>query len=505
MVFAPASGALAQDTPFTGDLHLPGIVNYAPANVSAGALALGNPVDLFLDAKLADETDVIEKGLIWRVFGSVSGPDGKLPLLATAKGGSTRMQLSPGSYLVHAAFGRAGATTRITLTKDEPRHESMVLNAGGLRLEGVLPDNIPMREDQLTFNIYDAKEGPEGERQLILPDVKPGRTVRLNAGTYHVVSNYGDVNATIRADIRVEAGKTTTAKVEHRAAQVTLNLVRGEGGFPLADTAWSVLGASGDIIAENVGAFPTMILAAGDYTVIAKNKNRVFQRDITIRPAATSSSRSIRKPPSRFPTRSLSSARRSPSKRACARRGLGSSENTASCTRSSSTLRSWISRQFLPRHRPSDPCLDLLAVEALEFADQQRHAQRQRELADEVEQPAVLAVEIDRDHRGCAAWIRRAVNIFHGRSSARPIPLWRGGDAAGRKDHDRHAFFQQPHGFLARLQIERESPPSFPRNEIGSENGRISGTFSRSLLMMTRNGRPSCSASDRKAMPSPMP
>ena len=91
------------------------------------------------------------------------------------------------------------------------------------------------------------------------------------------------MNATIRADIQVEAGKTTTAKVEHRAAQVTLNLVRGKNGFPLADTAWSVLGASGDIIAENVGAFPTMILAAGDYTVIAKNKNRVFQRDITIR------------------------------------------------------------------------------------------------------------------------------------------------------------------------------------------------------------------------------
>jgi hypothetical protein len=108
--------------------------------------------------------------------------------------------------------------------------------------------------------------------------------VRLNAGTYHVVSNYGDVNATIRADIRVEAGKTTTAKVEHRAAQITLNLVRGDGGYPLADTAWSVLGPSGEIIAENVGAFPTMILAAGDYTVLAKNKTRIFQRDITIRP-----------------------------------------------------------------------------------------------------------------------------------------------------------------------------------------------------------------------------
>jgi preprotein translocase subunit YajC len=283
--FAPASYVHAQDeTPFGGDLQLPGIVNYAPANVSAGALAQGPGVELFLDARLADESDLISKGLIWRVFGSEPGNDGKLPLLATAEGGSTRLQLDPGSYLVHAAFGRAGATTRITLGNGEPRHETMVLNAGGLRLEGVLPDNIPMRADKLTFDIYDAREKENGERQLILPNVRPGRTVRLNAGTYHVVSNYGDVNATIRADIRVEAGKTTTAKVEHRAAQITLNLVRGDGGYPLADTAWSVLGPSGEIIAENVGAFPTMILAAGDYTVLAKNKTRIFQRDITIRP-----------------------------------------------------------------------------------------------------------------------------------------------------------------------------------------------------------------------------
>ena len=278
-----ATGAQAQDTPFLGDIDLPGVINYAPATLQTGISGEGPAVDLFLDALLTEESEAIKTGLVWRIFGSEPDIDGQLPLLASAKGGSTRLQLPPGSYLVHAAFGRAGATTRIALG-DEARHETMVLNAGGLKLEGVLPDGIPMRDQKLRFNIYEAGDAEEGERRLILPNVRPGRTVRLNAGTYHVVSNYGAVNATIRADIQVEAGKTTTAQVEHRAAQVTLNLVRGKNGFPLADTAWSVLGASGDIIAENVGAFPTMILAAGDYTVIAKNKNRVYQRDLTIQP-----------------------------------------------------------------------------------------------------------------------------------------------------------------------------------------------------------------------------
>ena len=109
-----------------------------------------------------------------------------------------------------------------------------------------------------------------------------GATVRLPAGTYHVVSRYGAINATIRADLRVEPGKLTSAEIEHRAAQVTLNLLQSEDGFPLADTAWSVIGVSGDVIAEDVGAYPTMILAAGEYTVIARHRDRIYQRDIDV-------------------------------------------------------------------------------------------------------------------------------------------------------------------------------------------------------------------------------
>ena len=282
-LFLAAGTCEATDEQAAPETGAAGIVNYAPAEMRGSIPPGAVPVDLLLDAHLAEDTERVRSGMVWRVFGSITGDDGKLPLVATAEGGSVRIQLVPGDYLVHAAFGRAGATTRITLG-NEPRHETMVLNAGGLRLDGVLPDDIPMRRDKLRFSIYEAKENEVGERTLILPDVDPDRTVRLNAGTYHVVSNYGSVNATIRADIRVEPGKTTTAFVEHRAAQVSFNLVRGASGFPLADTAWSVLGASAEIIAEEVSAYPTMILAAGDYTVIAKNKDKVYKRDITISP-----------------------------------------------------------------------------------------------------------------------------------------------------------------------------------------------------------------------------
>ena len=40
-----------------------------------------------------------------------------------------------------------------------------------------------------------------------------------------------------------------------------------------------MLNESGDPIGETVGAYASMVLAEGDYTIIAKNKDRIYQRD----------------------------------------------------------------------------------------------------------------------------------------------------------------------------------------------------------------------------------
>lgn len=248
------------------------------AGAALPALEFGN---LTLTAELVDKGPQVTRGLIWRVFGPQAGKDGKLPLIASARGGTSVFQLQPGSYLVHASYGRAGATKRITVGK-EPKKEVVVLDAGGLKLDAVLPSGGHIPLDKLRFSIYEAEPGPDGERALIIPDVRPDMVVRLNAGTYHVISKYGSVNAVIRSDIRVTAGKLTEATIEHRAAELTMKLVREHGGEAIADTSWSVLTDSGDVVRESVGAFATMVLAEGDYTIVAKNRDHVYQRELTV-------------------------------------------------------------------------------------------------------------------------------------------------------------------------------------------------------------------------------
>src|SRR5690606_19991789 len=90
--------------------------------------------------------------------------------------------------------------------------------------------------------------------------------------------------AVVRSDIRVDANELTEATVEHRAAELTMKLVRESGGEAIADTAWSVLTESGETVRETVGAFASMVLAEGQYTVIAKNRDRLYQKDLTVIP-----------------------------------------------------------------------------------------------------------------------------------------------------------------------------------------------------------------------------
>ncbi|RWB05806.1 MAG: hypothetical protein EOQ39_07440 [Mesorhizobium sp.] len=277
---APVSLAVAQNVDGVTDLKLPGISSYATPKGETSLALSGGGGAITLSAQLTDKGSDITRGIVWRVF-KPEAVNGKLPMVASSHGGTAVFQLEPGSYLVHASYGRAGATKRITVGKDAKR-ESLVLDAGGLKLDAVLSGGVRIPPKKLRFSIYEGTAEANGDRALIIPDVEPNSVVRLNAGIYHVVSTYGAVNAVIRSDIRVEAGKLTEATVEHHAAEITMKLVRETGGEAIADTSWSLLNESGDPIKETVGAFASMVLAEGDYTIIAKNRDRIYQKDFTV-------------------------------------------------------------------------------------------------------------------------------------------------------------------------------------------------------------------------------
>lgn len=276
---APKSRPTSVDPPFAAPALPATVVPYAPAALPGTAAPDAREHALYLVAKLTDQGKPLNGGVIWRVYSPDVDAEGRLPLVATSTGGDAEFRLPPGTYLVNAAYGRANSTVRVT-TEPQAKAETVVLNAGGLKLNANGVDERVLPTEKITFDVF--AQSPDPDAAPILSDVRAQALAILPAGTYHVVSRYGSANAVLRADLKVAAGKITEATLHYRAAEVVLKLVSEPGGEALADTAWSVLTPGGDVVVEDVGAFPSFVLSEGEYNVIARHRGETFSRVVTV-------------------------------------------------------------------------------------------------------------------------------------------------------------------------------------------------------------------------------
>jgi hypothetical protein len=265
-----------------------------PASESAQAT-------LNLSAVLSGGGAPVTGGLRWRVFAAQADPDGSHPLIVESRLAQPTVTMPPGDYVVHVAFGLASAAKRVTLGA-EVRSERLTLSAGALRIEGTLADS-PIDPSKLSLAIYvPQKRNPLGK--LVYAKGKAGEIIGLPEGAYHIVSTYLDTagvhsgvsaavnsgksaalappatipsNSVVNADIKVISGKRIDVTIRHRCATLTLKLVNKPGAEALANTTFTVLTPGGDVIRELVGAFPSLVLAEGEYVVIARHDSKVYQ------------------------------------------------------------------------------------------------------------------------------------------------------------------------------------------------------------------------------------
>jgi hypothetical protein len=233
-------------------------------------------------ARYSIDGTVINGGLHWRVYADKPDPTGVFRLLKEDTAAQPTFVLPVGTYIVHVAFGLASTAKPVQVSRDGSR-ELFDVPGGGLRIEGRV-GNVKIPPGQISFDIYQGSQFEQSEKRPIASSVATGAVVLVPEGTYYILSKYGDGNAVVRSDIRVASGKLTDITVTHRAAQIMFKLVSKRGGEALANTDWAVLSPAGDTITETKGAFPRVILAEGEYKVIARNDNKVYQQDLTVIP-----------------------------------------------------------------------------------------------------------------------------------------------------------------------------------------------------------------------------
>lgn len=276
--FGGAQGAPDSDDAIGPDVVIDGTELDGGPDVRPDFSGITDPQPVTLSARLTDEGPFIPEGLVWRVFDTRTDETGELALVAKSEEATASLSLPPGEYIMHVAYGRAQASDTL-FVEPGPNNHTIIFEVGGLRLSAMISGDVPIPEDLLRFDIY--SDGPNG-RMTIAENVAAGQLIHLNAGIYSIVSRFGPINAVVRSELRVEPGQITEATLYHKAAQVALRLVSEEGGEAIADVEWTIKTPEGETIFSDIGAFPSTVLAEGDYLALAQLGDNVYNREFEV-------------------------------------------------------------------------------------------------------------------------------------------------------------------------------------------------------------------------------
>jgi hypothetical protein len=273
---------LPSDTPLT----------LAPSGVNAQVIAtvpsLTPPVlpnvqtgkvPVSVRARYGKEGAIITKGLQWRVFLAAPNEDNSFTLISESAEPAPIFILDSGQYIVHASFGLATSVRKIDVIQEGMR-ELFQLNAGGMLLRATVADKR-LPNDNLTFDLYQGSQFDGKEPVLLMKGARADKLVILPEGNYHIVSTYGDGNATVRADTKVTTGKITDAIMQHRAGEVNLKLVSADGK-PLTNASFTIMNPAGDVVKESTGDSATIALLEGDYLAVARVDGKVLSQKFLI-------------------------------------------------------------------------------------------------------------------------------------------------------------------------------------------------------------------------------
>lgn len=241
-----------------------------------------DPGTIVLSAILSEGAAPLTSGITWRIYSIEIQADGSYKLLHKLNDARAAVTLPPGEYLVNAAYGQANVTKRVQVWPAKRSEDVFTLQAGGLRLYATLAKEPLLADNSLSFNVFSEESDQFGNRRRVIANAKSGVVLRLNSGTYRVVSKYGDANSVMEVDVKVEPGKLTEATIDHQAGKVTFRLVERQGGEALADTIWKIFSSDGELVRKSGGAFPTHVLAAGNYSVRVKHGGQEFAAKFSV-------------------------------------------------------------------------------------------------------------------------------------------------------------------------------------------------------------------------------
>ena len=205
-------------------------------------------------------------------------PTGKKEIVRTAAA-RLDMTLPAGSYQVTARRGSAEARERLGVKAGEDTSRSIALAVGRVRLASRFGSQTPAGVP-ITYRI-ERLDGPPrpitrgGEAEPIL-DLSPGR--------YRFEARIGAQNAIVSREVDVRSGLEQRIDLNASAGGIKLKLSSQSSGLGFGEVFWQIYDERGRAVWRTSQIEPSLVLAAGKYTVSVELRERSFERTVDVRP-----------------------------------------------------------------------------------------------------------------------------------------------------------------------------------------------------------------------------
>jgi hypothetical protein len=266
-----------------GDRAMPVIPDAVrPAYLVAEDVVAAGKESLRLRARITAATDPIARPIAWTVHRVDDRAEDEWPLVGERSAAEAMFDLAPGQYVVRAGYGAIKAAKVVVVQPRQQVDVTFILNAGGLRVVPALAFLDPPEGVNAKHWVFEAADGNRGSRRLFAETDRPGEVIRLNAGTYHLVSRFGDANAVVEADVTVRPGMLTEVEINHKAGIVHLGFARHDTDGPPKAVQWQINDSNGAVIMRADGARISQILAPGAYIAAVDYGGRKFEAEFEI-------------------------------------------------------------------------------------------------------------------------------------------------------------------------------------------------------------------------------
>jgi hypothetical protein len=198
--------------------------------------------------------------------------------LARSELAEAEFDLPAGRYRVAALWGLARVERQITVKPGANVEETLVLDAGTVKLTSLLAGSNAPLDRLLIYKVYAISPDQGASTQSVATSAKPAPIMYLKSGKYRIESQYGWHNARQTREVDVAAGQTAELVFEHRASEVTLKLTAAPGKPALGRVKWTVKYANGGTVLISQDSAPSLILQAGSYQVVAQHGAKTYSR-----------------------------------------------------------------------------------------------------------------------------------------------------------------------------------------------------------------------------------